>query len=53
MLYPDLLPTAISSLRLRSSTTRRLIMAMGLFFGVSLIEIKPDSVIFGAYCSID
>jgi len=45
MLYPDLLPTAISSLRLRSSTTRRLIMAMGLFFGVLLIEIRLDSTL--------
>ena len=53
MLYPDLLPTAISSLMLRSSTTIRLIMAMGLFFGVWLIEIVPDSVIFVTYCSID
>jgi hypothetical protein len=44
MLHPDLLPTANSSLRLRSSTTIRLIMAMGLFFGVSLIEIRLDSV---------
>jgi hypothetical protein len=43
--YPDLLPTIIGPSMLRSSTTRRLIMMMGLFFGLSLIEMGPDSVI--------
>jgi hypothetical protein len=43
--YPDLLPTIICSLMLRSSTRMRLIMVMGLFFGLSLIEMGPDSVL--------
>jgi hypothetical protein len=41
VLYPDLLPTTISSSMLRSSTTIRLIMMMG--FGILLIEMAPDS----------
>jgi hypothetical protein len=42
--YPDLLPTIISSLMLRSSTTIRLMM-MGLLFGGCFIGIRPDSVL--------
>jgi len=45
VLYPDLLPTIVGSLMLRSSTTIRLIMMMGLLFGVWLIGIRPDSVL--------
>jgi hypothetical protein len=55
LLQPDLLPTTISSSMLRNSTTTRLIMMMGLFFGLSLIEMGPDSVIriYAIDCSID
>jgi hypothetical protein len=45
MFHPDLLPTIISSLMLRSSTTIRLIMMMGFAFGVWLIGIRSYSVL--------
>jgi len=45
VLYPGPLPTVISSLMLRSSPTIRLIMMMGLLFGVRLMGIRPDSLL--------